>query len=98
MYENKYLDADGISILMSEVRRLIKNSGGGGGTSSLKFKYEDTVDFVDVVINATETSPGNVILSTTGIDISETEPGHVSMQSSYMKVTDDGLGNVAIRI
>ena len=97
MYENKYLDADGVSILMSEVRRLIKNSG-GGGTSSLKFKYEETVDFVDVVINATETSPGNVILSTTGIDITETEPGHVSMQSSYMKVIDDGLGNVAIRI
>lgn len=44
MYENRYLDADGVAIILQEVRNYVKRNN-NGGLSSIKFKYEDAIDF-----------------------------------------------------
>ena len=44
MYENRYLDADGVAIILQEVRSYVKRNN-NGGLSSIIFKYEDAIDF-----------------------------------------------------
>ena len=44
MYENRYLDADGVAIVLQEVRNYVKRNS-NGGLSSIRFRYEDVIDF-----------------------------------------------------
>ena len=97
MYENRYLDADGVAIIWQEVRNYVKRNS-NGGLSSIRFRYEDVIDFPEASLSFEEKSPGHFKMVLNGINIIENELGHLSINSNLLKLKDNGLGNISISI